>query len=724
MAINNYISSESIRKLSAPITVTPNMSGYTRISEFTFTVEATGSFATYFPSDLSQVKVVWDFGDGYTLSADTPYQSTHIYDHPGQYTVNLHMYDSSGETYLNTLTETVSVFNYKKTRVTLANGVSSKQIKAGVFDINSGNSTNKVEVAIQTTWQDYNPTGNTVYFTSSGSNSKPYDVNYKYSHLLPYWSFYNRIGSKVIRDNKTIALLEPQYYVLDSNNTPVLTSAEASGAKLLWAQGKADIYYFDDSPGEVNLVAALDTSNHKLPDFYVNQIETDINLSKLNFMESNVGLLNIRCNKVEPTKLILTSTGHRDMPLPGLKRLEKPFQIFFAAGDDNNNIFKYYPEFYLSASGFDNNDSNTFKAEMIGLTGDPANRSGYNLTSNISSVSTNKYPYNTSLSSTYLSSFGYINVTPVLSGQTTTVVRVSARPTLVNGLTSSPLTGEYAFRVESIQGPVEYKLGEDFDMSETIASYRFQEFMHDYGTLFRQLIGNITGNVTSDPNTYGKQIYEKIQNFNNNINDIDLCNLDVLKKFYKIFDDDPNFTITTAPPKVKRLFDTYTIQYKKLFGDFEKFGENFDTQFSSNSTLGVNIDFDNPITTTSYTVTAGTNFVARQKFGNKYILIEPMNVPTSTIEAGATTSQYPLSNYNICANSTWGWPLDSTANGSNLDTIYDFFPYVTNYTNTKENNVIDDTNALNEIRDVASLSANQQNFYLSVDKRLREGLTK
>ena len=73
-----------INRVTIPLTVTPSaLSGYTKLTDFTFTPIITGDMAQYFYTRLSQVKVVWDFGDGNTLSANTPLQPTHCYSHPG-----------------------------------------------------------------------------------------------------------------------------------------------------------------------------------------------------------------------------------------------------------------------------------------------------------------------------------------------------------------------------------------------------------------------------------------------------------------------------------------------------------------------------------------------------------------------------------------------------------------------------------------------------------------
>ena len=695
-----------INRVTIPLTVTPSaLSGYTKLTDFTFTPIITGDMAQYFYTRLSQVKVVWDFGDGNTLSADTPLQPTHTYKHPGNYTVNLFLYDEDGDAFLNSLTQTVSVTNYKNTRLTLAPNISSQTFKAGVLDQN-----NKITVNTLVSWQDYNPAGNTIYFTASGSDSKPYDETYKYAFLLPFRSFYTRYN-KFVRSNKITLNLKPIYCVLSGGNVIENVDSSLSGAELMYAKGETSIYYYDDLPSTCKVIAALDTSRHSLPDFFINDIDTNINLSEMNFMESNIATLDVMPLAQEASQIVFTSTGLQGMSMPKYKKQGDKFQVFASAADSDGNILKYYPQFYFNSTDYAAGSTYSFDATIATNSGLSASSSTY-----LSSVSTDKYPYSSSLSSTYLSSFAYINYTPTNIG--TNYLSVSGR------FPTGTLTGLYTFFVSSsAENNDLYKVNENFDYAETLKSYRFQSFLNDYDELFDGVIGSIVGTLSSRPTTYGKTIFEKISNFVINNSDIDLCSMSNLNKFYSLINEEANFLTTTAPPELQRLFDLLSIRLKRFTGENEKFDTSFDTFYSSNSAYAVNVDLNNPIDTTTYTVTAGTNFVARQKFNNEYILIEPMNVPITTIGSG-TTSQYPLSSFNLSAN--WGWPLDTSVTGADLSIIYDFYPYINNYSNTRKNNVTDYDNANSTLRtSVSTLSSWKNTYgiaYRNIDKQIREGL--
>ena len=702
-----------INRVTILLTVTPSaLSGYTKLTDFTFTPIITGDMAQYFYTRLSQVKVVWDFGDGNTLSADTPLQPTHCYKHPGNYTVNLFLYDENGDAFLNSLTQTVSVTNYERTRLTLADNISAKAIKAGVLD-----QSNKITVNARVSWQDYNPSGNTIYFTASGSNSKPYDETYKYAFLLPFRSFYTRYN-KFVRSNKITLNLDPVYCVLSGDNilcndikgnkhiTP-----STSGAELMYAKGETSVYYYDDLPSTCKVIAALDTSRHSLPDFFINDIDTNINLSEMNFMESNIATLNVTPLAQEASQIVFTSTGLQGMSMSKYKKQGDKFQVFASAADSDGNILKYFPQFYFNSTDYAAGSTYSFDASVATNSALDASSSTY-----LSSVSTDKYPYSSSLSSTYLSSFAYINYTPTNIG--TNYLSVSGK------FPTGTLTGLYTFFVSSsAENNDLYKVNENFDYAETLKSYRFQSFLNDYDELFDGVIGSIVGTLSSRPTTYGKTIFEKISNFVINNSDIDLCSMSNLNKFYSLINEEANFITTTAPPDLQRLFDLLSIRLKRFTGEDEKFDASFDSFFSSNSAYAVNVDLNNPIDSTTYTVTAGTNFVARQKFNDEYILIEPMNVPTTTIGSG-TTSQYPLSSFNSSSN--WGWPLDTSVTGTDLSIIYDFYPYISNYSNTRKNNVTDYDNTNSTLRtSVSTLSSWKNTYgiaYRNIDKQIREGL--
>ncbi len=769
--------------------------GFTNISKFSFAPTITaaygssGSQADQMHKKLSTTVAKWEFGDGYSLSGSDVFSSEHIYKTPGIYTVSLFLFDQKGTALINTFTKTLSIYNYKETNITLAttNTSAAKLIFGGVLD-----SDNKFNVKIDVSWQDYNGENTTIFLTSNGSRAKPYDTTNKYAHLIPYNSFHKTITGPPLGNNTSIKLTPKYFYVsntalfgdaadnvitlvppvsnekIDGDNRPL----DALSAKLLYAttdETYGDVagpsfYYYDDIPTDletINILISLDTSKHKLSQFYDDRIDKDINTSELNYLESNVAGVSsgdgtlagfrIQVAKKPITRLTFTSTGMKEMSSISYKRQSDKFQIFVSPADENNNILKYYPELLFS----------TTSAAVSTLTSEYTtsvnwSSGGDSYSSLVSSISTNKFPYNTSLSATSLSSFLYLNIDPLSAGSWTLSVsarfpEISAQGGLSGyggsvgtgnaggcvgaGLGSdfAVMSGSYTFTVNPSTNSTEiYKINEDIDYSNTIKSYRFQSFLHDYDKLFDGVFTAFVGQLSSSPTTFGKTIYEKIANFAANTNDIDTCNIDNIRALYDLLNEDIDFTLPNPPPGLKRLYDLFSIKISKLIGDYERIEDNLDTQYFTNSAAGRNVDFTSPITPETYTVTAGTTFVARQKFNNEFLLINPQKVPTKRVDGSSSgeSSTYPLSSYNVYSN--WGWSLDTSVIGaSGLSKVYDFYPYTTYNTTTAadtiKNSVIDFNNQYTTLsRATTSLSASWENdggvIYDNLDYQIRKGL--
>ena len=176
-------------------------------------------------------------------------------------------------------------------------------------------------------------------------------------------------------------------------------------------------------------------------------------------------------------------------------------------------------------------------------------------TSNISSISTNKFPYNTSTENTELSSFLYLNVDPLSSGTWTlnvtgNVPGLSTQNAFGGSVgggsigsgntgdaSTNYITGSYTFTVLPSTNDVEiYKINEDIDYSKTIKSYRFQSFLHEYDNLFDGIFTSFVGEVSSSPTVSGKTVFEKIANYVANNNDVDYYNSQLQNYRYEVDD--------------------------------------------------------------------------------------------------------------------------------------------------------------------------------------------
>lgn len=777
-------------------------SGFTRISEFTFKSVLTGdtySIAEQIDPPVSSTVAVWDFGDGYTLSAADSPTATHRYNLPGIYTVSVYYYDIDGNAYFNTFTESVSVYNFIETSIQLSNeevdSLSGAFFKAGSTD----DPGQVFATAVSASWQDTIDTNQyTLYVTASGSKSKAYDINNKYAHLIPYNAFYNRTNDKkeLIDHSGVKVNLLPRTYAVDPSDqtikyvtTDSVSSLSASGIEtyvlgafnttptgqltgvydttitnsvtsLPASRNKSEslssvkISYYDDTPNDdpgVQLIVKFDTSKHRLKNFYIDNIETDINKSGQPFLETGGGALKnytgVYVKIINPTPdysdlFSFTSTGMKEMSALNYKRQGDKFQVFIALQDKNKNILKNYPKFLFETSGnvSDLSADNTFTVQWAS--------GGDTHTSNISSISTNKFPYNIATSQTELSSFLYLNINPLSAGTWTLNVSASINSLSAGaaslsgysgnlgnvGADNQHYTGSYTFTVYPSTNDTEiYIQNEDIDYSQVLKSYRFQSFMHEYDNLFDGIFTSFVGEASSSPTTFGKTIFSKIANFVNNHSDVDLCKIDQIQSFYDLLNEDIDIILPDPPAELKRLYDIFSVKVSKLIGNYEQFSESLNSNYYTSSADSRNIDFNNQITASTYTVTAYTNFVARQKFNNDFVIIKPQKIATKNVDGSSSgqSTTYALSTYNLYSN--WGWQLDTNVSGaSGLSALYDFYPYTTYDTTSSaeniQNNLIDYNNTNTTItRATSSLSGGWTNddgiMYKNLDYQIRKGLS-
>ena len=764
--------------IQASDTGDPNGAFVGTVSEVSIEEVANHVLGVLYPDNISNTVAYWDFGDGYSLSGVNQFNANHTYNVPGIYNVSMILFDSKGNAKVNSFQESVSVYNYKETNLTVETTYVSgaKLIWGG--DLSEKNSFN---LKVDLSWQDYDMDEEvTVYLAASGSRAKPFDRKNKYAHLVPFHSFYKTVDGKPL-DNKITIDITPYYYYITNNTITVVPTVsttperiEALSAKLLYATtdvpGKGDprFYYYDDIPTDtdkINIIVSLDTSKHKLNNFYTDNILDNLNSTELNYMESTVAGVDIAGTTVKGfkvqvakspvAKLLFTSTGMKEMSSMTYKRQGDKFQVFVSPADENNNILKYYSQFLYS----------TVDTTVSALSTNYSTRvnwgsGGHTHNTYVSSISTNKFPYNNTLSATSLSSFLYLNIDPLSAGNFNLAVS-AAFPELSTqnylssygagnvgigttsgygnvgaglGTLNNVISSGYTFVIAPSTNTKEiYKINEDINYSDVIKSYRFQSFLHDYDKLFDGVFTPFVGELSSSPTSFGKTIFEKIANFASNTNDVDYCNLSNLESLYNMLNEDIDYTLPTPPAELKRMYDLFSIKITNLIGGHERELENFDTFYDTISSGGRNVDLDNPITAATYTVTAGTNFVAKQRFNNEYILIKPQKVATKHVDGSSSgvSTTYPLSTYNIYNN--WGWSLETTVSGaSGLNNLYNFYPY-TNYNTTTDNktiknNLIDFNNDYNTLtRTTTSLSAEWENeggvIYDNLDFQIRKGLS-
>ena len=720
-------SSNCPKTLPVPFTVTVNTSGsipsavtnvhslsdthagFTRISKFTLTPLISAgdpSIEDHFPHGISNSIAKWDFGDGYTLSGTDTFIAEHIYNVPGIYTVAVFLYDKDSNAYKTTFTETLSIYNYSNTHlsvdtpnITVEDGLAARIATAG--------QKKTFNLSVTASWQDIpDPTDKqTIFFTSSGSQAKPYDFNNKYAHLVPYNAFYDDENNIINNIDGLNISLTPQYFYINTDNT-IQRSLEkditTNKAILLYSStDKIDTFsdtiftipypvkfsYVDDIPtDQVNLLMRLNTSRHRIKSFYVDDITVDINNSKMNFLETDIARpivkdkstvnvqmgdkLGVPVKVITPftSRLSFTSTGMKEMSSIQYKRQGDKFQVFVALSDDELNIGKYYNTFYVIAGAVNPAVDRQFAYEWSDGT--------TTTTSNISSLCTEYFPYDNV--HTALSSFAYLNINPVSAGtwslnitgrlDSFTVNPASAAqgntldydpdgplgPVSIGVAGNNLITGSYTFTVFPSTNDAEiYKINEDVDYSQVLKSYRFQSLLHDYDKLFDGVFTSFVGEASSSPTTFGKTVFEKIANFTINNSDVDFCKIENLETFYEFFNEDIDLSLPDPPPELKRLYNLFSVKITKLLGDYDRFDKNFDTQFYTSSAASRNIDFESKIDATTYAVSADVPFVARQKFNDEYTLIKPQKI--ASISFQPSNELWDLTTTNLNFATTTGW---------------------------------------------------------------------
>lgn len=263
------------------------------------------------------------------------------------------------------------------------------------------------------------------------------------------------------------------------------------------------------------------------------------------------------------------------------------------------------------------------------------------------------------------------------------------------------------------------KINENFDATAQLKTNIFQEPLLDDTRLFDDFIGSAIGNITSDPDTIGKRIYEKIANFSDNIGSIDVCNISALESMYESTGNEffkqhsYNFS---SPANLGRLIDLFSIKFSKLKGYRNQFAENFDRKgttpqylltngLSATTKFGMNLGVELDINSTAMVVgSAGRSIVAYERFGNIFTKINSYIdnnavIANSYVDSNSATV-VPLSSYDNTWN--WGIVLPDNYEVGTLDRYYTFYEYVPGVDNTQVGGIINWSDSLTTITESVS----------------------
>ena len=600
-------------------------------------------------SRLSNRRIVWDYGDGTSSEAMT---GRHSYSQPGRYKVTCYLYDRMGESYYDIFTQNVDVLDYLQNFITL-----SASSPLG-YTLTAGKITDPILVTRSTSWQyygdDIKKPLSIVSFISGSRSSDYFNLDKHYSHLPPSHSTYLLISGS---SNET-EFIEVSSFTIDG--TPIYTKL-SSGQVIETDESDSD-GVFSGTTGSTLIYTKDDFTSSGINVFFGYEPNT---LKPI----SNTSTVGFKASVVENTdlhELSITSNG-----MDGEGFTTSSFNI------GKNKFSNSRIGFVIKVK-----DSQDFTIRDLPL----LQNINIVLTDGVVNYPATFYSNFGSLSSLDKGGFFRGYVIPEIPSITENLF-LSAN-CIVN---SAFLTGiSDTFNIYPSGGYYNVaKRGEDIDFKEQFKSIAFQPLFLDKKILFDDFLGSIFGDINSAQPCIGKTTYEKIKNFVDNNTIIDYSNLDQLVATLELLNEN-NTSLKTpnaiTPGEIVRLLDLLSINHSKLFGTKNQFNQNFKSfGYLNNEIYGSNLGEEVSI---YYTVTAGMDIVAFEKFSGNYKLLNtylPLCASTVTVSAGNT---YNLIDYN----DTWGWglvlPNDEYGYGVNLSNYYLFYKHIPTINGTIADGVI------------------------------------
>ena len=598
-------------------------------------------------NNISRKRIVWDFGDNTLVESVT---ARHAYRLPGRYKVTCYLYDRDGNSYFDSFTQTVDVYNYVPDYITLSGNYDSNTY------LTCGKYTNPISITRYTSYQAYERGIPQLIITpyASGGVVTNYDYfdsgisNNHYSHLYPYASFYLQLtSSNNITEFAEIASFEttsiPIYCRLSSTQIVNCTKNDP-GAFFCGTSGVRDVYFKSDIPANtINLVFGFQPNT-------------------INFFNNTttVGLSTRILDNIDYNRLSITSNGMdtegtttASFPINKNKFSNTDISFVVRVKDSNNFIIKNIP--VLSNIQLElTNGVQVFPAIFTNLTNELSSTTGgfYKGTCRVNTTST--------LSSVFISASVSINGT--------TITGIS------NTFNIYPKEGVYNIA----------KKGEDIDFVQKFKDISFQSLFVNQKTLYNQYLNGVFGTLSSEQTTVGKTTYEKIKNFVSNNSISDYANISKLVPIFKEYNvtckefSKYNFRF---PSKISRLMDVLSINRCRLFGTQNKFSENFNSYgYLNNDIYGYNLGEEITIHTP---LSAGEDIVAFEKFSGIYTRLNTYQ-PTKAFEPGIVTY------YILSYTPVWGWNLvlPPDGYGEKISSYYSFYRYIPKIDGTIENGII------------------------------------
>lgn len=635
--------------------------------------------STDFYSDINKLEALFDFGDG---TVGTGLTATHTYTQPGEYKVRMVVNDCENNSLLASYSTDISIYDYIENTFTV-------DIEDDILPLSAGEFSKPITITNKAPfYQD----SNNIFYTVSGLTIPNYFelTPYKFNHLQKYYSFYEKsyienLSAFEYNEIPFISVSGSNVYVKLSGNAIVDAKSTDVDSVFVGTSGRESYFFSSDQFTSERIIIDLFKDRNKIfskdssLDYTLNNYNNNLSIS----LTANVGTTSLAANLSSLTinDNGLTEEGADEAQIFDISPVQfkkAPIPFFIKPTSISNYTVK----------GLTLNGSIT--GRLYDSNNQEVNTSYYSITSlnsSISGIDTDYWFY------------GNLTYDDGLSGFDSFTLGVSAEFT--NSAETFQLTGRsVSFSIY----PKDYyyfaKTNEDIDYTEVFKSLRFQEILLDKDILFDDFIGSIFGNLSSNSSSLGKKLNEKIFNFVNNKTNIDTCDLNSLISISNLLDETANVyddSLFNFPPEIVRLLSLFSTDYNQFKGTKNKFKENFsDRGITTKEKYGKNLGDE--INTYSYTVSAGTDIVALEKFSNNYSLLNTYQ-PICAVD----TLQYKLSEFNT----DWGWPLvlPTTFTSTDISKFYTFYEYTSGVEGTVYDGIINYADILNTFDISTALSS-------------------
>lgn len=658
---------------------------------------------------LSNKRVLWDFGDGTTSTAVT---ASHAYDLPGDYQVNMYLYDAQGNAYYNAYDAIVTVYNYLSDAIVL----SANNLNFIASDVND----NAFDVYRFNSWQSKPTASPTVMLYVSGNNAPYIDEQQynkdKYAHLKKYSQFYQLVYNNNLQifeyvPTNNITTTSTNLYVRLSSTAIVPCAASDANSIFVGTSGFAQCAYKDDSPTQTDptlIFASFENINFKDP----NNLHVDASFAKQT-LQTNAQSFYCTIASTVPDKIFFSSTGVSAMPVNAVQFTNTPipFVVQIANATDApckfcSNLKRVSTTSILSSNtiqiyAFDATTQQVLTSAIVDDFGEFTNYDA--------GIYKGYCAFSSPLSAVKIAAIARVAFTfgTVVLSATTDALEI--------------INNDFSL----------FKINENFDQAAKYKSYRFQETLLDKNVFFDSFLGTIVGDASAPADALGKRIHEKQANFVSNTQFIDACNIDALYALKNMLDvniyqfERYNFAV---PAELSRIIDLISIKQSKLWGAINEYNENFDKKgYVSNDLYGINLG--NALNSQTTILTAGSAagyIVAYEKFSGKYLRINTDLLSSANVQfINAAKQTYALSAYN----DFWGWGLvlPDAFDATIFNHYYDFYEYDATAAGNIVNSIINWSDDLNTITrsqsSYASWAAKNGTMEKLLQQSLLQGLT-